>query len=114
MGEAQENFSKQSIKTREFDRFIIEALSVGKNKKDQSLNEDRWIANDNTLAVIDGATPRIPRSFAGKSSGQFAADAVKDVLANLSLSSSGRELVERITAGLNDARSHIWGSQNRE
>lgn len=95
-------FGMPTIETKEFGRFTVEALSVGK-KKDQSLNEDRLVATENTLAVIDGATPRVPFSFGGKSGAQFAADLIKDTLVNSDPSINGAELVDLITKRLSGA-----------
>lgn len=88
---------------KEFGKFAVEALSVGKNRKEQSLNEDRWVATENTLAVIDGATPRIPVNLGGKSGAQFVADLIKDALINSDPSINGVELVRLITKRLNES-----------
>ncbi|RJQ36915.1 hypothetical protein C4559_04240 [Candidatus Microgenomates bacterium] len=80
----------------------FEALTVGKNKKDQSLNEDLWVTSKDTFAVVDGSKPRIPLDFRGKSGAQFAAEAVRIVLLNTNSSVNGAELVGKITEKLNE------------
>ncbi len=76
-------------------------LSIGKNKKEPSLNEDSWVVKEDTFAVIDGSGPRVSLKFEGKSGGKFAADIVKEILLTTSSNINGRELVTLITYRFN-------------
>lgn len=90
------------VERKEFPRFKAEILSIGKNKKDPSSSEDRWLVTENTFAVIDGSGKRAPVKFGGKSGGQFAADVVKNRLETTNISVNGRDLVILITSKLNE------------
>lgn len=85
----------------------VEALTICKSKKDQSLNEDLWFANKGTFAVVDGSKPRITLDFKGKSGAQFAAETVREVLLNTNSSVNGAELVDKITEKLNERIDEI-------
>lgn len=79
----------------------VEALSIGKHKSDPSLNEDGYVATENTFAVIDGSAPRVNLKFDGKSSAKFATDVVKNVLSSTSPGINGKALIAAITKELN-------------
>lgn len=95
------------VQVKEFPGFRIEVLSVGKNHANPSLNEDRWVVQRSTFAVIDGATSRIPMQFAGKSGGQFVAEVVKEVLETTDPEINGKDLVDLITNRLNARLTEI-------
>lgn len=86
---------------KEFLGSKVEVLSVGKHKNFPLLNEDGWIATENTFAVIDGSAPRVDLKFDGKSSARFATEVVKKVLLATNPSINGKELVVEITDALN-------------
>lgn len=86
---------------KEFTGLKVEVLSIGKHKRDPSLNEDGYVVTENTFAVIDGSAPRVDLKFDGKSSARFATDVVKNVLLTTSPSINGKELVAVITKELN-------------
>jgi hypothetical protein len=82
--------------------YKVAVLSVGKFRAQPELNEDRWVITKDTLAVVDGATARLPLQYEGKSGGQFAAQIVCEVLASTNPSLNGVELINRITVYLNE------------
>lgn len=99
------------VEKKEFPGFSAEVLSVGKNKKDASLNEDRWVVIKDTFAVIDGATSRVPVKFGEKTGGQFTADVVCEVLRTTDSSVNGLELIKLMTASLNQ-QIEVMGMRN--
>jgi len=84
----------------EFVLFKVEVLSAG--KQDQKLNEDLWITTLNTLAVIDGVTSKGKRKFNGQSSGQFAANLIRETLKNSSPTLAGEGLIKLLTGHFRD------------
>src|SRR3989344_3739826 len=84
-----------------FSGWQVEALSVGKSRNDPNLNEDGWVATENTFAVIDGSAPRTDIKYERKSSARFATDVVKNVLLHTNPTLNGKELVSAITNALN-------------
>ncbi len=90
----------------------VEALSVGKHKNSPELNEDGFVITEDTFAVIDGSTPRIPILFDGKSGGRFAAEVVKDVLETTESHINGEKLVELITTKLRERMDAIGVSDS--
>lgn len=94
-------FLKKDINRKTTKRFIVNILSKGKNTNDPSLNEDRWVVTDNTLAVIDGATSRLPINFGNKTGGQFVANVIKESLEKTEPTLNGLQLVEYLTRQLN-------------
>lgn len=85
----------------------IEALCVGKYKSDPSRNDDTYMATQDTFAVIDGSAQRTGILFNGKSSGQFAAEVLKEVLQTTPAHVNCEELVALMTKRLNDRLDKI-------
>lgn len=97
-----ENRRNYPIERREIHGMAVEALSVGKYRKEPHRNEDQFVVTSNTLAVIDGSAPRLDVKFDGKSGGRFAADVVAEVLRTTGPNVNGMELVDIMTQCLNE------------
>lgn len=93
--------------TKEFERFSVEIFSRGKTP---THNEDSWVATDDTLAVIDGATPKTNDSFDGKTGGEFASQLARSVIQS-ETNLVGEALVNLLTARFNESFSRIGVSQ---
>lgn len=100
MPEISEQFKPSISEKKEFDLFTVEVFSAG--KKDQESNEDLWVATANTLAVIDGVSAKGHLKFGEQSSGQFAAQLVKEVLLNSQPEVTGKDVVELLTRHFRD------------
>lgn len=102
-----ENRRNYPIERREIHGRSVEALSVGKHRKEPERNEDQYVVTPHTLAVIDGSAPRLDVKFDGKSGGRFAADVVADVLRTTGPDVNGMALVAIMTQRLNEAIDRI-------
>lgn len=98
----EKNTKPQLTDQKYLDGFIVEILSIGKQKNHPELNEDGFVATAHTFAVIDGSAPRTTIKFSGKSSAQFATDVLKDVFTTTPPTLNGIKLVAKITAELNE------------
>ncbi len=95
-----------SIDRKEFENFSLESFSLGKTAKRPELsqrNEDRYIANDHYISVIDGATANPPISLEGHSSGEYAAIIISRVMESVRPGMYGQELINYISVRFQQA-----------
>ncbi len=106
-----ENTQSSAAEKRELGGFAVEALSIGRLHKNPERNEDGFVATSHTFAVIDGSAPRTDVKFLGSSSAQFATNVLKDVFKSTPSSLNGIELVNAITARINEEVAKVEGAQ---
>ena len=75
---------------------IIEQCSIG--KKDETLNEDGWIATPYYVAVIDGSTSKGTLNYGEKQSGRIAMEIIREGIKNLRPNCTIRDAANELSA----------------